>query len=366
MKFTCIECNYSTDDHGNWSKHKKSKKHIKNGNKTSNIDVQKTGPSMCTSTQLRLTSTTPHFYNDSNKNNVIKATYKCTYCELAYTRQDNLIRHLKICNEKDSKHKLLEEQFEKYKLERDLEFKNKEETLILKSEVEKLKAELEMMKKKEHLYENHIDTLKIENKFQKQLIESAGGMIKKSMNTMSYLLLNYNTAPQLESLPDYSIISKDTESLIKNLIYYHKKGNFEKYIGDFIVKQYKKDDPKLQSLWSSDIERLNYFVRELMNSNNNDCNSNTSNNDVKMNWTIDKKGLKVKNSIIDPLLEYIRIIGDRYLQEKNETIGELTLKEAENLVNDMQEIGDINLSIKNKTVSQNINKYIAPYFYLNK
>ena len=352
MKFTCIDCNYSTDDHGNWSKHKKSKKHIKNGNKVSNIDVQKNGPSMCTSTQLRLTSTTPHFYNDSNKNNVIKATYKCTYCELAYTRQDNLIRHLKICNEKDSKHKLLEEQFEKYKLERDLEFKNKEETLILKSEVEKLKAELEMMKKKEHLYENHIDTLKIENKFQKQLIESAGGMIKKSMNTMSYLLLNYNNAPPLEPLKDYSVL-EDKNKFIDNLTYYHSKNKLDEYLGDFLVKHYKTEDPKERSNWNSDTSRLTYINRELVNN--------------KPNWVIDKKGVKMTELIIDPYMQYIKKIAiEKIAEMKDICDDDDDYDNKKYIFNKMTSLNEIIQNINNKILSKEINKYLAPHFYFDK
>lgn len=33
MKYNCEYCNYSTDDFGNWSRHNRTKKHIKNSNK---------------------------------------------------------------------------------------------------------------------------------------------------------------------------------------------------------------------------------------------------------------------------------------------------------------------------------------------
>lgn len=192
-------------------------------------------------------------------------------------------------------------------------------------------------------------------------------MIKKSMNTMSYLLLNYNEAPQLMSLPDYSIISKNADTLIDNLIHYHIKGKFDKYIGDFLVQHYKKDDPKLQSIWSSDIERLNYFVRELFNTQSKEHDNKNpellQKSTKTLNWLIDKKGIKVRKNIIDPLLDYIHDIGVKYLFEKNKGIENLDVKEATKLISKMQLIGEINCEIRNKTISNNINKYIALIFF---
>lgn len=366
MKYYCEICDYSTNDKANYSKHKKTKKHIINCNKDN-----KSTTVMPSETQPKPSETHKKFI--------------CNYCNLEFSRSYHLTRHLNLCKEKDSKHELLEKEFKKFKELVDIEKKQKDNENKIKLLEEKLKSfenekkilenNVEIMKSQ---YENHIETLKNENKFQKQIIDSAGGMIKKSMNTMSYLLLNYNNAPQLEALPDYSIISKNTETLIKDLIHYHKKGTFEKYIGDFIVKQYKKDNPNLQALWSSDIERLNYFIRELINNKNNDDKLNLINKDnknnknnkneigKKLNWIIDKKGIKVRKSIIDPLLDYIHQIGIRYLNEKNSLMPKLDTEDATKLVNDMQEIGVINCNIKNKKISTNINKYIAPYFYLNK
>lgn len=359
MKYNCEHCNYSTDDKGNWSKHKKSQKHIKNSNKdnkTTTINTATSQPHLThtiINTQRKLEEVKKN--TESNK----KKVYKCTYCENNFSRLDSLNRHLKCCSEKKSKHGLLEMEYEKYKVEKENEIKIKLLEEKLKSSEDKLKS-----------YENHIETLKHENKFQKQLIESAGGMIKKSMNTMSYLLLNYNEAPQLMSLPDYSIISKNTDALIENLIHYHKKGKFDKYIGDFLVQQYKKDDPKLQAVWSSDIERLNYFVRELLNNplqDKNDKNLESKEKSKKsLSWLIDKKGIKVRRNIIDPLLDYIHDIGVKYLNEKNKEIDNLETDQATKLISKMQEIGEINCQIKNKTISNNINKYIAPHFFLNR
>jgi len=66
-----------------------------------------------------------------------------------------------------------------------------------------------------------------------------------------------------------------------------------KYLGDFIVKLYKKDDPKAQSIWNTDDNRLTYIIRELLHNNSS-------------NWVVDKKGLKTKEYLINPLLSHIK------------------------------------------------------------
>lgn len=388
MKYSCINCNYQTDDKGNWSKHKKSQKHIKNSNKdtkTTTIDSKMT-PYKLPDDSSKTPTTINKIIQKTNINLEIDK-YKCDHCYKKYSKSCNLQRHLKTCVAK--KHTLLETEFEKYKKEKDNEIRIillEEKLKIAESEKQNLENLMENEKKilAKHIddiknqYENHIHTLKNENNYQKQLIDSAGGIIKKSMNTLSYLLINHNNAPQLEALPDYSVISKNTEFLINDLVHYHKKGTFNKYIGDFIIKQYKKDNPNLQALWSSDIERLNYFIRELINNNGN---NNIDNDNIKLkltdkktgnstehqfNWVIDKKGIKVRKFIIDPLLKYIHDIGVKYLNEKNNEIEFLEKYDATKILINMQEIGIINCGIKNKTLACDINKYIAPYFYLNK
>ncbi|ARF08374.1 hypothetical protein Catovirus_1_424 [Catovirus CTV1] len=332
MKYDCICCNYSTNDKGNWSKHKKSLKHIKNSNK---VDKTTTSLSDPNPTLIRPLS-----------EGVVFKKYICQHCGEVFSVKGNLSRHLKYC--KQNEYKLLQKEYEKYKKDNEADTKIK----ILE---EKLKS-----------CQNHIEILKTENKFQKQLIESAGGMIKKSMNTMSYLLLNYNDAPQLEALNDYSAISENTQSLIENLIHYNKQGKIDKFIGDFIIRQYKKDDPKFQSIWSSDIERLNYFIRELINNNPNQQESKVELTNKSLNWLIDKKGIKVEKNIIEPLLNYIHDIGVKYLNEKAKEIDTTSADDAVKIISKMQEIGEINCGIRNKTISNNINKYIAPHFFLNK
>ncbi len=333
MKYYCKFCGFETDNRGAWYNHRKSQRHLKleKMNKDNNM-------------------------NDENN--------KIVNVDLIFQKNevDILKERLKsLENEKV----LIHEQLTEIKIRFDKTIDQYENRLAESKE----QFKNQLVESKEQ-YEDHIETLRLENNFQKQLINSAGGIIQRSMNTMSYLLLNYNDAPGLTQLPDYSIMSKNVDSLINDLIFYYKKNKLDKHIGDFIIQQYKKKNPELQSIWSSDVDRLNYFIRELINDSsiNISIKSTKTNKDKnKFQWVIDKKGIKMTEYIIDPLLKYISTIGTVYLQQKNKQINEdFDIHKDAKLLEDIQIVASINCDIKNNTLSKNINKYIAPHFYLEK
>lgn len=351
MKYFCNLCNYETDNKSTWYKHKKTDKHNKLINLQKIIDE-----------------------NENNKLNdyVNKQNQRDINNQIDSLNQKNEIELLKeklksIETEKNIIKNQLDKIIDQYEI-RISETKNNYE-----KQFDKVIDQYEERLNETH---HHIETLKFENNFQKQLINSAGGIIQRSMNTMSYLLLNYNNAPALTHLADYSIISKNTDSLIQDLIFYYKKNKLDKHIGDFIIQQYKKTNPELQSFWSSDVDRLNYFIRELINdtkpepkltNKTSETRINKKNNAANIQWIVDKKGIKMTESIIDPLLKYIQEINSKYLQQKNEEINtRFNIQNDMKLLEDLQVVASINCDIKNKTLSKNINKYIAPHFYLEK
>ena len=143
-----------------------------------------------------------------------------------------------------------------------------------------------------------IEMLQSEMRSMKTIVSNAGSIIKTSVSTVSYIVKNYKDAPTLEPLIDYDAIQyneKDDEFDLMTMIFHHqRKHTLAGYLGDFIVKSYKKDDPSQQALWSSDAVRLTYVVREIINK--------------KSDWSVDKKGVKTTSYIIDPFLEYIRTL----------------------------------------------------------
>lgn len=348
MKYTCNWCNFASNDSGAWCRHKKSIKH----QKSENLYIEK-------QEKFNL--------KESDEIKQLKDTI-------------NTI-------EKGNLQKLLEEQKNNYE-----------------NQIKQLKKFYDDQK---ITMEKTIDRYEDQVKHYRQIIDGVGGIVKKSMSTISYLIENYNQAPQLTKLSDYSvIITQSEEKFVKELIYYKKKDQLHKYLGNFIIKMYKKKNPKDQSIWNTDCDRLSYLIRDMMCTSNNiileeideledikELDSSDEINQIKINtlnkksnktnnkqknksiiidqtntqWIADKKGIKVIEYIITPFLKYINEICKIYLDNNNNLINDTDIDgdESRILLNESQNLAEIITMIINGPLANNINKYIASYFYFN-
>lgn len=333
MVYRCEFCNYETKYDNNKYVHEKTQKHIRNCNKAANLNP--------------VYSTIFHNIpiEDSNleQKKVNRDRYICQMCGLSYSTVSNLLKHRHKCLQQCNKNLItkLEQKNELLKLEN----QNK----LLLEQINSLQKEYILIKKEK---EDKINMLEKENEYHKQLIVSAGNMIQSSMSTLNYLILNCNNAPLLEPLKDYSIL-EDKSKFIKNIIYYHKENKLDQYLGNFLVKHYKTKDPKKQSNWNSDTSRLTYINRELVNN--------------IPNWVIDKKGVKMTGTIIDPLLDYVKTISQEYMSKLKEKIDmEDNNEKQNNILIKMTCLSEIIKDINNKVISKGINQYLAPHFYFDK
>lgn len=312
MKYNCTPCNYSTSNKFCYGKHLKTKKH----GKTIQTDPEGT----------RLEP--------------VWNLYQCRFCNITCSTSGSLSRHGKTCSVK------------------------KQIIANYKEQIGHLNITInEKEKEIEHLT-NINCMLCTENKHLKGLVNNAGSIIKTSVSAMSYVIKHYKDAPPLEGLKEFAMIkdvqddeddeNSDDNNFVQTLLYEQKNQHLDAYIGDFIIKTYKKEDPKEQSLWNSDSVRLTYIIRELIN------NKNT-------NWVVDKKGIKITQYIIDPLLDYIKNVVQDFILERAtfHHFDEFDTK-IEKLLEQLNISAQIIKSIDDKLLSNNINKYIAPYFYLSK
>ena len=87
----------------------------------------------------------------------------------------------------------------------------------------------------------------------------------------------------------------------------------------------------------------------------------------KIDWTVDKKGIKTKNYIINPLLKYINELLKQYIDDNSITVRDkIDMKKYEPILNRMNKIAKIISSINNGVLAEGILSYITPDFYLNK
>lgn len=299
VQYNCPTCSYTTKQKMDYTRHMQSKKHL---TKVSQESIPQT---------IAL----PEFRPVSVPTADDKPHFQCESCRTKFTRLCNLTRHKKICI--DSKYKNLEKEsmLEKVKNENILE-----KVKMLEKEIERLNKRVE-------------------------ITESSSK--PTNINNLTYITYNYSSAPPLKGLPSYAhILDADTMTLPEVLIMYHQQGTLCRFLGKFLVDTYSKKNAGEQSIWSSDTSRLTYIVNVLQESG-------------KIKWVIDKKGIKVKECVINPLLSHLKMELIKYADENSFSV-EIHIQLRLQAVREMYQLIDKEL------LANDIVKYMAPYFCLLK
>lgn len=294
MGYKCDACNFMTTSKYNYNKHLQTKKHNE------------------------------YVTNSQHKFNIYKFT--CDFCNNSFAHSSGLSRHKNICDAK----------------------------VCMENQIGRLNMELghkdELLRKAEET----IDILKSDVRHLKHIVDNSGSIVKTSVSTVAYVIKHFQETPILEPLKDFTAICNNqcNQDFVETLIYEFNNGHLHVYIGDFIIKLYKKDDPTKQSLWNSDTNRLTYLIREILNN--------------KSDWRIDKKGIRTDNYIISPLLSHIDEQIRSYVENFDCDYESCSTKETEKKMLKLKSSIEILKIIENKTLNDDILKYMAPYFYLNK
>lgn len=317
VNYKCELCNYLTSYKKDYNKHLNTKKHKqKEAHGTINNNV------LLNSSQS--TANDPPKYRQ--KSSIITHESHrtclniCKYCSSKFTRTDSLSKHLKACIKKHEREKLLEEQ-------------------------------IEMLLTESSKYKDKSSYFQAENDYHKKMLNEAGGLVQKSVSALSYVVGNYNTAPTIQMIDINEIenLDENNKKLVEDILSYYKHKTLDKYLGDSIIKLYKKDNPKDQSVWSTDTSRLTYLIKELMVNNSS-------------NWIVDKKGIKTKEYLIDPLLEHIKTLVIHY--QKN-IILSTNAVEVEHSLELNKRVLKLVDDIDDGNVGNNLLKYISTHLYFS-
>lgn len=260
----------------------------------------------------------------------------CNYCKQSYKNSSALTNHIKRCSEKE---KLIENHNKALELLKKRHIKNtdnlkqrqqeKTNKLITKYEekIKSLQTELELKniildKDKEVIdsVKHHREDISDTNKHYKELVDNAGKALNNSISTFSLIVKQCTNAPVIEAFTKFnSILDADipkSASLFAILANKHKNKKLGKYLGEIIIKEYKKEDPFKQSLWTSDVTRFAYVVRESVNK--------------KAIWVRDKNAQKVRKYTINPITDHIRkIMLEEREKCRKETVNLLISEEFE-------------------------------------
>jgi hypothetical protein len=362
--YYCEPCNYKTEYSSNFCNHKKTKKHISLCDKKSK-EQTKTIASVTTNYHLLppplpLVTTKLPFVTTSIAETIVEQESSssvenliCEFCKNKFNHKSNLSRHKKSCKQKKDNN---DDVINNLKIK--LELTEKEKEMFKKLDEEKaviLKEKNELIKEKTELLNNFmVNANTIINKAQDNTKITAQVIQNVSMSALKYANEKFKDAPVLLPLENFNINDldfnnvDDRKQLVDTLMYSARQKSLDKLLGDHIVKNYKKANPKQQSFHTTDCSRLNYIVKELFENAN--------------KWEVDKNGIKICSAIIKPLIENcINLLLDHQKDLLDEmATGNYKQKES------VQTIINVIMSIDRGTLENDINKYIAPFFNLSK
>ena len=323
--YNCELCFYSTSDRSNFYHHKQTKKHILNLENKSDKKKDNNYPKLSKE-------------KDNSSEEKPQQSNMCTNCKKMFSHKSNLCRHKKICKFN--------------KIDKNINNNENQEILSLKLEQEK------------RINQILSDMLTNANIIVNKTTNLANNAQSVTMSALNYANKIYKDAPYLKPIENFKIKNLDYDKnnektqLIETILYHARTNSLDKLLGDHIVKHYKTDDPAEQMFHSTDVARLSYIVKQLIEEasekNNYIC------EDV---WQKDPSGKEICKHIIDPLnKKIIEILGEyqKKLFEKNP----LNLSKDEKET--MKIICEIIIDEEIGTLSTNINKYIAPFFNLKK
>jgi len=246
---------------------------------------------------------------------------------------------------------------------------NKQDKMIERLEnrlEEKDKRKENELTKTREQYDKIISSISTNQKDMFALIKNEGNKLIQTNshnstinNNNTIYVLNQYEPPVIQSIDKVINLDNELTRCINVLGYWNKEKVVHKRLGDIIIKNYKKDDMGQQNIWCSDINRFTYFIRTVLNEENDEETDASEGSDVKEIWYQDKGGVEVSKYVIKPLLECL----DDVLTKWMTNIGAFP---NVNIAQVIGTIGDIRNSINTHKLEKQIFKYISSHFSLER
>jgi hypothetical protein len=259
----------------------------------------------------------------------IKKEYKCEICDAVYDIRQSFYYHKKNCGQNN----------------KDLQI----QLLITKHELE-----IEKMKNQYEQQQNQL--LKDMVKNSEKTKNTALKITSKTISALKYANENFKDAPSLLPIENYNIMNYDLDNeddkkkLVEDILFYYRKKSLHTLFGKHIITEYKKNNISEQSMHTTDTSRMNYIIKtgELSK------------------WKHDKNGVFVCNNVIEKLINFhigiLKWYNNMLLTELSNDPTRIQPSIQQKIENISYLLGDI----ESEQVLKDTNKYIAPFFNLDK
>mgnify|MGYP000338986413 CR=1 FL=1 len=303
-KYNCIKCNYSTNDSGNWSRHKNSNRHF--------IKVMQD--------QISKNVVAPGYPENSpnvpDKTEISSNKLICKYCDLELASKSGLSKHKKICAEK----------------------KIEDNTMAVKNKL--LNQEIIYLKE-------------IIRNLQETTNHAVGANTgDTSLTGMLYGPLKSNPPLKQINNKDLDDYIKPNSMLIKEIMACFRAQTLHEFLGNFILTKVKKKKLEDQSIFSSDTSRQTYYIKELILKN-------------KSSWVLDKQGVRVKKILIRPITDYVYSIVEKYYYKTNINLDSLDLVGKEIFLRERTQVLKLSKDINTGKLDERINKFLCPHLQID-
>jgi hypothetical protein len=311
-------------------------------------------------TQIRVTLELPQSYpNVTTNKNDNKHRHICAFCNSELASAPGLSRHTQSCSKKAELEKRIEE------LNKDKEILIKEKEFLLEEKKLLNVFNENLSKDKEYLHKDKENLSKDKELIHKDkdifanLATINSDIANTSVSAMKYLMTYHKDTPPLKAINNFTCITdeyEDNTKLVYALISEYRNDTLAAKLSNHLVLEYKKEDPSKQSLWSSDVGRLTYVIRNAVT-------------DGRVIWSTDKNGIQVTEIVIKPILNFMKPILQKFnLDCSNEILNNTKLKNSKMIeMSEYQKLAiQIIVLIDNKSLERDIIKHMAPQFYWNK
>ena len=384
-KYNCDICKFESNNKTDYTNHLHTKKHIDNitpDNKFCCNECLKIFNHKSSLYKHQKICNNQLEFNDKNKNdNNVLIENILLKKEIKFLKEKKKLETKLIEEKVQFESKLIEEKKQiEFKLIR-AEIESKLNSKLIKEKTENKMLQKQSKKEKKLLNEHKKELLKSKDEqidlVQNNNLESVRKAYSEGkMNALTFVSVCYNKTSKMPSIPiDATYVVDDVKSdkkikywieqkpdfadeyIAERLLHIYDSKAFANYITNIVVKAYKKDDPAEQTFWASDVSRLIYIVRSTI--------------DKKDEWVYVKKGVIIKESIIDPLLDEVYNIITKYKKHMEDKYLHSLIKEESDYY--MSKVSIINIANKlindfrnRQAVKNQIIRVLAPKFFLDR